>query len=217
MSQSFECAWESVRPVPHVTIDFGDGRKLERTLHGNVVTYFCTSSGEVFDLLPGLVDAREYMRRLDQATRLRRAMAMEPMRAPSDPTQPTDWHGTRTRAAQQRLAQSWHEALAQKRGREALFTHDPIQVFDGSKFRVEHKLDLSLVPLADHDAESLRQDTRHNRSERYPLASQLWLEHPLAQPREITGEVYRRLLNVDLDDPYLGLAPDVLGGEIGRR
>jgi hypothetical protein len=29
--------------------------------------------------------------------------------------------------------------------------------------------------------------------------------------------VYGSLLHVDLDDPYLGLAPDVLGGEIGRH
>ena len=29
LSATFECAWESVRPVPHATIDFGDGRTLE--------------------------------------------------------------------------------------------------------------------------------------------------------------------------------------------
>src|SRR5262245_47980613 len=74
MSSSFECAWESVRPVPRVSIDFGDGHTLERTLHGNVVTYFCTPEGEVFDLVPGLVDPREYVRRLEQAVRLGRAL-----------------------------------------------------------------------------------------------------------------------------------------------
>ena len=40
---------------------------------------------------------------------------------------------------------------------------------------------------------------------------------PLARPAEIQGLVYRELLHVDLDDPYLGLAPDVLGGELGRH
>src|SRR5437868_463471 len=33
----FVLHWESVRPVPKVTIDFGGGRKLERTLGGNSV------------------------------------------------------------------------------------------------------------------------------------------------------------------------------------
>ena len=31
--------WESVRPVPKITIDFGDGRKLERTITGNSLHY----------------------------------------------------------------------------------------------------------------------------------------------------------------------------------
>lgn len=31
--------WQSVRPVPKVTIDFGDGRKLERTITGNSIHY----------------------------------------------------------------------------------------------------------------------------------------------------------------------------------
>ena len=46
--------WKSVRPVPKVTIDFGDGRKLERTLTGNSIHYILTPDGEVVDALPGL-------------------------------------------------------------------------------------------------------------------------------------------------------------------
>ncbi|HEY3393801.1 MAG TPA: hypothetical protein VGK58_13905 [Lacipirellulaceae bacterium] len=46
--------WQSVRPVPRVTIDFGDGRKLERTLTGNSAHYVLAASGEPLDVLPGL-------------------------------------------------------------------------------------------------------------------------------------------------------------------
>lgn len=46
--------WKSVRPVPRVTVDYGDGRKLERTLTGNSIHYVMTSDGEVIDGLPGL-------------------------------------------------------------------------------------------------------------------------------------------------------------------
>ncbi len=31
--------WQSVRPAPKITIDFGDGRKLERTITGNSIHY----------------------------------------------------------------------------------------------------------------------------------------------------------------------------------
>lgn len=46
--------WQSVRPVPRVTIDFGDGRKLERTLTGNSAHYVSASDGTPLDVLPGL-------------------------------------------------------------------------------------------------------------------------------------------------------------------
>ncbi len=46
--------WQSVRPVPRVTIDFGDGRKLERTLTGNSAHYVLAADGTPLDVLPGL-------------------------------------------------------------------------------------------------------------------------------------------------------------------
>ncbi len=51
---NFVLHWQSVRPVPRVTIDFGDGRKLERTLTGNSAHYVLTSDGTPLDVLPGL-------------------------------------------------------------------------------------------------------------------------------------------------------------------
>ena len=70
LSNSFECVWESVRPVPRVTVDFGNGHRLERTLRGNIATYVCTGAGETIDLIPGLVDGREYVSRLGQSLAL---------------------------------------------------------------------------------------------------------------------------------------------------
>ncbi|MBS1118226.1 MAG: hypothetical protein H6Q90_454 [Deltaproteobacteria bacterium] len=46
--------WSSERPVPHVTIDFGDGRRLERTTTGNSAHYVLDEEGHVLDVLPGL-------------------------------------------------------------------------------------------------------------------------------------------------------------------
>lgn len=53
--------WKSVRPVPKVTIDFGDGRKLERTLTGNSIHYILTSNGQVIDGLPGLYSPQQFL------------------------------------------------------------------------------------------------------------------------------------------------------------
>jgi len=39
LKEHYVLHWKSVRPVPKVTIDYGDGRKLERTLTGNSIHY----------------------------------------------------------------------------------------------------------------------------------------------------------------------------------
>ncbi len=223
LSQEFECAWQSVRPVPHVTIDFGDGRTLERTLHGNIVTYLCTSAGEVFDLVPGLVDAQEYVRRLEQALRLKRALGgtlaalpleletLSPGRSaePAPSSSADTWRSTVT---------LWHETLVARSRAGEVVAEDPIAVFDLSKMRVERRLDETVLPRVSlGDTEALRRDTQYNRAHRYPLASALLLERPFARPTEITADVYRHVLGVELEDPYLGLAPDVLGGAGGRH
>jgi hypothetical protein len=66
INQNFEPVWESVRPVPTVTIDFGNGTVVTRTLHGNIATYLCTADGCVIDILPGVYEPATYLDFLDQ-------------------------------------------------------------------------------------------------------------------------------------------------------
>lgn len=66
LREDFILYWQSERPVPRVTIDFGDGRKLERTLTGNSVHYILDSDGRVIDALPGLYGPGAFMRSLRQ-------------------------------------------------------------------------------------------------------------------------------------------------------
>ena len=54
LRENYVLHWRSVRPAPRVTIDFGDGRKIERTLTGNSIHYILDGKGTVIDALPGL-------------------------------------------------------------------------------------------------------------------------------------------------------------------
>jgi hypothetical protein len=63
----FVLHWESERPVPRITIDFGDGRKLERTVTGNSIHYVVDSDGMVIDAIPGLFAAKTFLQKLDSA------------------------------------------------------------------------------------------------------------------------------------------------------
>lgn len=66
----FVLHWQSVRPAPIVTIDFGDGRKLERTVTGNSIHYVLDSSGGLLEALPGLYGPKAFLRNLTESERL---------------------------------------------------------------------------------------------------------------------------------------------------
>jgi hypothetical protein len=67
LRERFILHWKSVRPVPKVTIDFGDGRKLERTITGNSIHYILDAEGRVVDALPGLYGPKAFLRGLTNA------------------------------------------------------------------------------------------------------------------------------------------------------
>ena len=71
----FVLHWQSVRPVPTVTIDFGDGRKLERTLTGNSIHYILDSQGRPIDALPGLYGPQAFLRGLTNAETFLKSLA----------------------------------------------------------------------------------------------------------------------------------------------
>ncbi len=63
----FVLHWSSERPVPIVTIDYGDGRVVRRTITGNSIHYVLDPSGHVVDAIPGLYSATEFAAALDAA------------------------------------------------------------------------------------------------------------------------------------------------------
>ena len=63
----FVLHWESVRPVPLITIDFGDGRKIQRTITGNSIHYILDSDGKTIDALPGLYGPNAFLNGLAAA------------------------------------------------------------------------------------------------------------------------------------------------------
>jgi hypothetical protein len=66
LRERFVLHWQSVRAVPKVTIDFGDGRKMERTLTGNSIHYVLDSEGRLIDALPGMYGPGAFLRELER-------------------------------------------------------------------------------------------------------------------------------------------------------
>lgn len=61
LRENYVLQWQSVRPAPKITIDFGDGRKIERTITGNSIHYILNKNGEVIDALSGLNNPQVFL------------------------------------------------------------------------------------------------------------------------------------------------------------
>lgn len=101
--------WKSVRPVPRVTIDYGDGRKLERTLTGNSIHYILDAEGRPVDALPGLYGPQAFLRELQRAEAVARQTANQTDDARAETL--ARYHQSRVDA----LTQAW-KADVQKTG-----------------------------------------------------------------------------------------------------
>lgn len=75
LRDNFILYWSSERAVPKVTIDFGDGRKLESTTTGNSAHYILDADGHVLDVLPGLYAPIAFRKELTKSLALAKQVA----------------------------------------------------------------------------------------------------------------------------------------------
>lgn len=111
LREHFILHWKSVRPAPRVTIDFGDGRRLERTLTGNSIHYILDSNGQLVDALPGLYGPASFMRGLEQAEALAKQVAGQSTAERGQALR--DYHNARIQA----IASDWASDVAKTGGR----------------------------------------------------------------------------------------------------
>jgi len=69
MRESFVLHWASVCPVPKVTIDFGGGRVVTRTVTGNSAHLILDHEGRVLDAIPGVYPPAAFLRALKNGAR----------------------------------------------------------------------------------------------------------------------------------------------------
>ena len=78
LRENYILHWKSVRPAPRITIDFGDGRKIERTMTGNSIHYVLNADGNVIDAIPGLYNPSAFLKYLTQANEANKAIRRLP-------------------------------------------------------------------------------------------------------------------------------------------
>jgi hypothetical protein len=169
INKNFEACWQTLRPVPILTVDFGGGRVLKRTLHGNIASYVCRADGQVIDILPCIYGPRTYQRCLGTLLSVATfaAKAKDPYAA----------------------------LITYHAGRSPFPLHEDTNIAEpetvalgGNKF-----------------LENIRADIVANETSKRPIIHEMLAKRRMTKPSDITDDVYKRTLGINLDDPYLGL------------
>jgi hypothetical protein len=199
----FEPCWESVRPVPIVTIDFGNGTKLTRTLNGNIATYVCTPAGQVLDILPGVYTPDAYLRQLEQLALLSR-FAQAP--TPNDTARRLKEYHERQAVLLEKNEPP--AQLVESAGPSILAAEKTVRLIAGGRSnRAISRVHPPSAPAADSVAnwKELAEDTRINETQhRRAIHAELAKLGPVPPPK-LTKWLYREVLHADLDDPMLGV------------
>lgn len=226
MNEQFEPVWVSVRDVPVVTIDFGGGRKITRTLNGNVATYALHPDGTVLDILPGIYQPEEYVKQLQQMHWLYKYVNF------FDRSKPKETLTTKLAAYHTQQAElladgkepgrfEFNMAAAVSKAR----IENPVKfVIAGQPAaKAENKGDTpaqiavqqygktDAKPAESKAAETLRgwkemaEDTKLNETAHRKAIHGHLAKAGGVQPKDVTKWLYKEVLHADLDDPYLGL------------
>lgn len=192
-------AWESVGAVPKITIDFGNGHVLRRTLGGNIVMLLILPDGRVVDAYPGVYTAPDLLNEMQASMEMLQQLGMN---APDESY--LAWH----------RRDSDDRSIAERTTLSKAVVQSPVLRALGKKSTTS--VDLSKQPidtqtlrkmLGDDGAEIVKMDSANNVEKVRPAVHRWFAEHQkLPTAMECRDAMYQDILHIPLNDPYLGLA-----------
>ena len=225
LREKFILHWQSVRPVPVITIDFGDGRKIRRTITGNSIHYVLTADGKVIDGIPGLYGPKAFLRELSAAETQSKSYADET---------PAGWHnqqskriaadfdadckrlgltGSMTDSDWSKIAAFHSGDSALDSGSEALMAaKNPPDAVTAMKLTMSKRfVETPLLRMIRNFQSSIAQDTVRNEY-LFHLQIHRWLADPANAAltddvAALNKRVYAELFLTPDSDPWLGLVP----------
>jgi hypothetical protein len=197
LREKFILHWSSERPVPVVTVDYGDGRTMKRTVTGNSIHYVLDESGRPIDALPGLYSASAFVRTLQRSLELAASK-------PTD-TQLWAWHAHAAAQPAQTFPmepsfQPQVEALVRSKAGPAAFIAG---LRAASKARVEDPL----AKLLSNLQRSIAEDTHQNENVLHRQVHQHFAVGQAGDFDKLNTWVYAEVFLTPQSDPWLGLAP----------
>ncbi len=235
LAERYVLHWQTVRAVPIITIDFGDGRSIKRTITGNSLHLVLDARGRTVDVLPGLYGAGFFARVLQESESLAKRAA--DLNNDQFHRELVTFHSQQLINQEARWSEDWRQLKADripKFGAElddtawsqlvqryvaevtldgmtaaAVQAKQPAEVA-GRIAMTKYVAETPAMKLARNLIPVIGQDTVRNE---YNLHRQIhqWLTNvELRSPQDVTTRIYAELFLSPLNDPWYGLSkPDV--------
>lgn len=177
--------WQSLRPVPKVTIDFGDGRTLVRTITGNSLHAVLRSDGTPVDAVLGLLSADAFVNALSRALPMTRATVSE-------------------------LSERHRDALANPPALPPTKV-EPERIVNASRIAMtKHMVESPIIQQVRMLEKNLATDTRTNELDLHPRLHRLFADGTrFTDADAMVDWIYEHLFLMPPSDPFMGLdAPD---------
>lgn len=197
--------WSSERPAPRVTVDYGDGRMLHRTITGNSIHYVLDANGHPYDALPGLYAPVMFLSELQTALAVGhfRDLTVKPVPNTRSFAELAMTKGTVELALMKLVFQvnAAHE------------DHEPVPLAELDDSSIALIREKHAEAGGDFDAmlatfrRSISEDTVRNETELRPRIRKWMGAHRRATLAELNAFVYRDVFLTAPDDPWLGLVP----------
>lgn len=237
LREQFVLHWHSVRDVPRVTIELGDGRVIRQTIAGNSAHYLLGADGAPLDVLPGLVSAAAFRDQLERWLMLNRTLTSETLLAyhrerfrltgaramllgidgARYPGQEPAWNAQRqaqskavTEVRVLRQVKQGERAIA--RQMEQLFAlgeqgKKDVQFSESTLELMRSKQELT-GQLLDNLRRTVAADTAFNEYELHRRAHEWFMNGEVGDLVSLNERVYDELFLTPSSDPWLGLQPD---------
>jgi hypothetical protein len=186
----FVLHWKSVRPVPKITIDFGDGRTLERTITGNSIHYVLDADGRVIDALPGLYGPKAFLKVLAAAEHYG-----------------GDGRGFHAAQLQKTFTLDPEDVRLDSASRALMRTKFPPARLAGQVAMSKRAVEDPLLRVMQNFERSLGDDTRHNETVLHRQLHEWLAKGGVTDVEKLNARVYAELFLTPSNDPWLGLAP----------
>jgi len=199
--------WQSVRPVPVMTVEMGDGRRIVRTITGNSIHYILDEEGRPLDAIPGLYSPQAFLGAIRQGVSLydsrpdagmlrRYHAALVPSDDAPVPADPARLAITKAMVEVRPLENA---LLAGANGDKVVFdenTLDLIRAKHGAK-----NLDALLAKLR----RSVAADTEMNETKLRPRIRRWFANGEVTTIDALNERVYREIFLMPPDDQWMGL------------